>query len=60
MGNLEPYIEWDNTMVKRKRRNQWGIVKPYIEWQTMQWLKEKGETKGEIWNHKSNDRQYNG
>ena len=22
----------DNTMVKRKRRNQWGIVKPYIEY----------------------------
>jgi hypothetical protein len=38
----------DNTMVKRKRRNQLGSVKPYIECQTMQWLKEKGKTKGEI------------
>jgi hypothetical protein len=38
----------DNTMAKRKRRNQSGSVKHYIELQTMQWLKEKGETKGEI------------
>ena len=36
----------DNTMDKRKRRNQSGNVKPYIELQTIQWLKEKGETKG--------------
>ena len=38
----------DNTMVKRKMRKQRGSVKPYIELQTMQWLKEKGETKGEV------------
>jgi hypothetical protein len=38
----------DNTMVKRKRINQRGNLKPYIEWQTIQWLKEKGKTKGEI------------
>jgi hypothetical protein len=38
----------DNTMVKRKRRNQRGSVKPYIELQTIKWLKEKVETKGEI------------
>ena len=38
----------DNAMVKRKRRNQRGNLKPYIKWQTIQWLKEKGETKGEI------------
>ena len=50
----------DNTMVKRKIRNQRGNLKPYIEWQTIQLLKEKGETKGEIWSLTSNDRQYNG
>jgi thioester reductase-like protein len=50
----------DNIMVKRKRRNQRTNLKPYIEWQTIQWLKEKGETKGEIWSLTSNDRQYNG
>jgi hypothetical protein len=38
----------DNTMVKRKRRNQRGSVKPYIELQTIQWLIEKEETKGEV------------
>jgi hypothetical protein len=38
----------DNTMVKRKGRNQRGSVKPYIECQTIQWLKEKEETKGQI------------
>jgi thioester reductase-like protein len=50
----------DNTMVKRKRRNQRANLKPYIEWQTIQRLKEKGETTGEIWSLTSNDRQYNG
>ena len=50
----------ENAMVKRKRRNERRNLKPYIEWQKMQWLKEKGETKGEIWNLTSNDRQYNG
>jgi thioester reductase-like protein len=50
----------DNTMVKRKRRNQRGSLKPYIEWQTIQWLNEKEETKVEIWSLTSNDRQYNG
>jgi hypothetical protein len=34
----------NNTMVKRKK----GNLKPYIERQTMQWLKEKGETKEQI------------
>jgi hypothetical protein len=38
----------DNTIVKRKRRNQRGSVKPYIELQTIQWLIEKEETKGEV------------
>ena len=46
----------DNTMVKRKRRNEGRCLKPYIEWQKIQWLKEKGE----IWGLTSNDRQYNG
>ena len=50
----------DNTMVKRKRKNQRGNLKPYIEWQIIQWLKEKGETKGEVWSLTSNYRQYNG
>jgi hypothetical protein len=38
----------DNTIVKRKRRNQRGNLKPYIELQTIQWLIEKEETKGEV------------
>jgi hypothetical protein len=38
----------DNTMDKSKRRNQRGSVKRYIKLQTIQWLKEKGETKEEI------------
>jgi hypothetical protein len=38
----------DNTIDKRKRRNQRGNLKPYIELHKIQWLKEKRETKGEI------------
>jgi hypothetical protein len=38
----------NNAMVKRKKKNQRGNLKPYIERQTIKWLKEKGEIKGEI------------